>query len=89
MKILISTAIGMLSIFAFAKPAFAHCPLCVAGAGAGLSLSRFLGINDAITGVWMAAFTGAIAFWSANIIKIKIPAKQTIGGCKKNWTITL
>ena len=42
---------------------FAHCPLCVAGAGVGLTLSRILGIDDTITGVWLGAFLGALAFW--------------------------
>lgn len=53
----------------FVTPAYAHCPLCVAGAGAGLSLSRILGIDDSITGVWMAAFLGAMGFWLNNFIK--------------------
>jgi len=52
-----------------ARPVYAHCPLCVAGAGAGLSLSRVLGIDDSITGVWMAAFLGAMSFWVDNSIK--------------------
>ena len=42
----------------------AHCPLCVAGAGAGLTLSRILGIDDSITGIWLGAFIGALAFWT-------------------------
>lgn len=57
--------------FSFPKVALAHCPLCVAGAGAGLSLSRVLGIDDSITGVWFGAFLGASSFWAENIIKRK------------------
>ena len=41
----------------------AHCPLCVVGAGAGLTLSRLLGIDDTITGLWLGAFLGALSFW--------------------------
>ncbi len=52
-----------------ARPVYAHCPLCVAGAGVGLSLSRVLGIDDSITGVWMAAFLGAMSFWANNYVK--------------------
>ena len=59
------SALGMTIV----KPASAHCPLCVAGAGAGLSLSRVLGIDDSISGVWMAAFLGAMSYWLANSIK--------------------
>lgn len=62
-KILVFT-LGLVSPLFFAPAALAHCPLCVAGAGAGLSLSRLLGIDDSITGVWLAAFLGAISFWT-------------------------
>jgi len=47
-----------------APTALAHCPLCAAGAGAGITLSRLLGIDDSITGVWVGAFLGAISFWT-------------------------
>lgn len=47
----------------------AHCPLCVVGAGAGLSLARLLGIDDSITGVWIAALLGALALWTNNLLK--------------------
>jgi len=47
----------------------AHCPLCVAGAGAGLTLTRWVGVDDSISGVWLAAFLGAISFWSESLIK--------------------
>lgn len=58
----------------------AHCPLCIAGAGAGLTLSRLLGIDDAITGVWMGAFLGAIAFWTDTALakKRKIPFSKPL-----------
>lgn len=58
---------------------FAHCPLCTAGAGAGLFLSRWLGIDDSITGVWMAAFLAASSLWAANSLKKKyIPGQNTL-----------
>lgn len=41
----------------------AHCPLCVAGAAAGITLTRWIGVDDSITGVWIAALLGATAFW--------------------------
>lgn len=41
----------------------AHCPLCVAGAAAGITLTRWVGIDDSITGVWIAAFLGSMSFW--------------------------
>lgn len=55
----------------FTRIALAHCPLCVAGAGVGLSLSRWLGVDDSITGLWMAAFLGALSFWSYSYLSRK------------------
>ena len=63
----------------FVRVSLAHCPLCVAGAGAGLSLSRVLGIDDSISGVWMAAFLGAMSFWINNSLKKKyIPFQEFV-----------
>ncbi len=56
----------------FPAPALAHCPLCVAGAAAGLTLSRVLGIDDSVTGIWIAAFLGAVSFWTEGFIAKKI-----------------
>lgn len=64
MKKILVFALGVISPLFFAPTASAHCPLCVAGAGVGLTLSRWVGIDDSITGVWLAAFLGAISFWS-------------------------
>lgn len=66
-KYSISLLVGGLSLI-MVKPAYAHCPLCVAGAGAGLSLSRVLGIDDSITGIWLGAFLGSMSFWTNNSI---------------------
>ncbi len=54
----------------------AHCPLCTAGAAGGLTLSRWLGVDDSITGIWIAAFLGASAFWLSNLIKKQFIAYQ-------------
>ena len=64
MKKLLLFPLGLIGFLISAPPAYAHCPLCVAGAGVGLTLSRLLGIDDSITGVWIAAFLGAVAFWT-------------------------
>src|SRR3989344_5772289 len=42
---------------------FAHCPLCVAGAAAGITLTRWVGVDDSITGIWIGALLGSLAFW--------------------------
>lgn len=54
-----------------APAVLAHCPLCVGGAAIGLSVARFFGIDDAITGVWLAALLGATSFWTEGKIRKK------------------
>lgn len=76
MKKIVFLVLGLASPLFFPGIVSAHCPLCVAGAGAGLSLSRLLGIDDSITGVWLAAFLGAVSFWTESFIKRKV---------KGNW----
>lgn len=44
-------------------PVSAHCPLCVAGAAVGVTLTRWIGIDDSITGVWVGVLLGSISFW--------------------------
>ena len=72
MKKIASIVLGLTSPLFFPGVVSAHCPLCVAGAGAGLSLSRLLGIDDSITGVWLAAFLGATSFWTESFIRRKV-----------------
>ncbi|MBI2103711.1 hypothetical protein HYT59_01760 [Candidatus Woesebacteria bacterium] len=66
----------LLLIVLLAQPAsaFAHCPLCVAGAAGGLTLARIFGIDDSITGVWIGALIGATSFWAEKFVykRIKI-----------------
>lgn len=44
----------------------AICPVCTLAIGAGVGLSRYLGIDDTISGVWIGAFIISSAFWLAN-----------------------
>lgn len=60
------------------REVLAHCPLCTAGAGAGLVLSRWLGIDDSITGIWLAAFLGALSLWFSNSVKKRYVPMQKI-----------
>ena len=62
-NISITTVIGLI-YFGLPKAVYAHCPLCVAGAAAGITLTRWVGVDDSITGIWVGAFLGAISFWT-------------------------
>lgn len=67
-------------VFALVPPTIhAHCPLCVVGAGAGLTLTRWIGVDDSITGLWVAALLGAISFWTYTWLA------RRMGGVKSFW----
>ena len=47
------------------------CPVCVVAIGAGLGLSRWLGIDDIVSSVWIGAFLVAIISWTLGYMKKK------------------
>ena len=50
--------------FLFAKKALAVCPICTIAVGAGVGLSRWLGIDDAITGLWVGGLIVSMITWT-------------------------
>lgn len=54
-----------------AKTSYAVCPVCVVAVGAGVGLSRWLGVDDTITGIWIGGLTLSIALWSVDWLKRK------------------
>lgn len=77
----------LVSVFVFnfslfnASPVSAHCPLCVAGAAVGVSLARYVGVDDSITGIWIGALLGALSFWLFNWLvskKVKFIAENKL-----------
>lgn len=48
----------------FAKKALAVCPICTVVVGAGVGLSRWLGIDDTITGLWLGGLTVSLITWT-------------------------
>jgi len=78
-KLILSTLIFLAIFFKFKKISFAVCPVCTVAVGVGLGLSRFLGIDDTITGIWIGGIILSGGFWlSAWIEKRgwKIPYKD-------------
>ena len=47
-----------------ALPVKAVCPVCTVAAVAGVGLSRWLGIDDLITGVWIGGLTVSLIVWT-------------------------
>lgn len=59
--------------------ACAVCPLCVVAVGGGVGLSRFLGIDDTVSGVWFGGLIVSLGLWFSDLLtkkKINIPAKK-------------
>lgn len=52
------------------------CPVCVVAIGAGLGLSRWFGIDDVVSSIWIGAFMIAIISWTLSFMK------------KRGWSFT-
>jgi hypothetical protein len=55
------------------QTALAVCPVCTLAVGAGLGLSRFLGVDDTISGVWIGGLILSSSFWLLDWLKKKSP----------------
>jgi hypothetical protein len=53
----------------FVRNAQAHCPLCTIGAATAAGGAAYLGINNAIIGVFIGAFAVSMGFWISKLIK--------------------
>ena len=61
------------------KTASAHCPLCVAGAGALAVLAASLGVSSVVVGILIGAFALALGLWLAPLVKKQyIPYQKQI-----------
>ena len=50
---------------------FAVCPVCAVAVGAGIGLSRYLGIDDVVTGLWIGGLTVAMVMWTLDYLARK------------------
>lgn len=57
--------------FFFISPAGAVCPVCTVAVGGGVLLSRYLGVDDLIIGVWVGGLLVSLGLWLATYIKKK------------------
>lgn len=51
--------------------AHAVCPVCTLAAGVGVGLSRWLGIDDSITGLWIGGLTVCLIILTVNYLDKK------------------
>ena len=50
--------------FAIATTAKAVCPVCTVAVIGGIGLSRWLGIDDSVTGLWIGGLTVSMIMWT-------------------------
>ncbi len=55
----------------FTREAFAVCPLCTIAVGTGLGLSRWFGIDDSVSGIWVGGLIISLSFWLADWLSKK------------------
>ena len=67
---LYSGAVFGLSLILTEK-ALAVCPICTIAVGAGVGLSRWLGIDDAITGLWVGGLIVSMITWTESWLEKK------------------
>lgn len=61
----------LISIVVFMQSAMAHCPLCTVGTIAGVGITRSLGLDDSIVGIFVGAMIVSSALWLNRIFKNK------------------
>lgn len=81
MKILISVFLALMAYLATTTQVHAVCPVCTVAVGAGLGISRWLGIDDSVTGIWIGGLVLSSGLWLADWIGKKgwkVPYKETV-----------
>lgn len=59
----------LLSFFVFSMPVKAVCPVCTLAVGGGVLLSRYLGVDDLIIGIWVGGLLISLGLWFSTFIK--------------------
>jgi len=62
-KALLLSATSLIALFS-AQKTLAVCPVCTVAVGAGIGLSRWMGIDDSITGLWLGGFLLSVSLWT-------------------------
>jgi len=71
LKVLSVFSLYTLPSILFPSVAYAVCPVCTVAVVAGLGLSRWLGVDDTVSGVWIGGIILSSSFWFASWLKKK------------------
>lgn len=67
--------------FLIINKAYAICPVCTIAAASFVGLSRYFGVDDAITGIWIGGFLLSSSLWFNNALKkkhVRFPFKKYV-----------
>lgn len=81
MRIFIGFFLALAIFLATTTQAHAVCPVCTVAVGAGLGISRWLGIDDSVTGIWVGGLILSSGLWLADWIgkkSWKVPYKEVV-----------
>jgi len=83
MKKIIIFFSALISLFAihyslFVDTVSAVCPICTIAVAGGLGLSRWLGVDDTISGVWIGGLILSSSLWLTNWLERKFLAARRI-----------
>lgn len=62
----------------------AMCPICTIAAVGGVEVSRFFGIDDTVTGLWLGGLTVSLTMWTETWLDKKVFKRK---GGQKEFTI--
>ena len=75
----LSKVVFLLGFWSLPNATYAMCPVCTVAVGAGIGLSRWLGVDDTITGLWVGAIMISLAMWTNVWLekrKFRFPARD-------------
>ncbi|MFH1832634.1 MAG: hypothetical protein ABH816_00510 [Candidatus Levyibacteriota bacterium] len=64
----LSAAIFLPLFLSFTQKALAVCPVCTVAVIGGVGLSRWFGIDDTITGLWIGGLTVSMIMWTISFL---------------------
>lgn len=88
-KIISASFLTLLLFPVMAVKTYAVCPVCTVAVVAGLGLSRWLGIDDSISGVWIGGLILSTSFWLTSWLTKKNISKPWLASLVKIKYLTL
>lgn len=63
---IITVFLLVVASFVIAAKTYAICPVCVVAVAAGVGLSRYLGVDDVLSGIWIGGLLWSMSIWTVD-----------------------